>query len=106
MNAILDTLHPVNLTDLNAARIRRLVERASDLERRIAPLAEELKEIKAFFRDAPDGEYLGRDHKVVVKTVDATRLDEQQVRLWLTPGQFIECCKVTTSTRVTVKEVK
>jgi hypothetical protein len=102
MNAILKT-KPATVADLSAARVRKLVERAAELESLMAPLKAELDEIKDFFREQPLDTYQGKTHKIVVSLVSSTRLDLDAVKGRLSPADYVDCTYIQATTRVQVK---
>lgn len=102
MNAV---LKPTPIVNLTAARIRKQVERAAYLQAHIRAATEELDGIKALFRRAGDGEYLGSAHRLVVATSHVTRLDLALVKSRLTPAEYLACCATSDVTRVLVQEV-
>lgn len=87
------------------AVIRRDVERAAELAATIRAAEKELEAIKAKYKAEGDGEYLGRDHKLVVSTGSATRLDQAEVKARLAPAEYVQCVVTSEVTRVLIKDI-
>jgi hypothetical protein len=88
------------VTSLTTAALTRKVERYAELQRAKRDIDAELDELKALFIDAGQAEYAGRSNKITVSEVTGTRLDQTEVKARLTPRDYVECVRVTTSTRV------
>ena len=90
---------------VNRTAIRRDVERVAEIVTIIRPLLEELDALKAKFREFGDGEYLGKDHKIVVSTATRVSLDTAKVKARLAPADYAVCTVTKNVTSVLVKEV-
>jgi hypothetical protein len=90
---------------ITPAIVRRDVERAAHLAALIREATTELDAIKAKYKDAGDGEYLGREHKLIVSTTSRTTLDSAEVKARLSPADYAQCLVTNEVTSVRIKEV-
>lgn len=89
---------------MDVRTIRKLADRAGELEILLAPLEAELKQIKDRLKAEGDGTYAGREFEVIVATSDTSSLDTKKVKAALTPAQIADCTVQGTRTTVRIKQ--
>lgn len=79
------------------------VDQYVELDKQIKALQNLREELAYKIRDLGCGTHQGSEHEVQVITVYRTSLDNDKVKVLLTPAQIVECAKQSSATQIRVK---